>query len=108
KRSRDVAFAGWLRGQPSCGEVADAVERCGSLVMLRYYWKLEETRIRGVYPSFCRKRFLCSMCDYLRACKTLCKYVERVLFIVRQRQLKPYMVTFTVKDGEELRERVNH
>jgi len=107
-RGRDRQFAEWLKGHNP--EVAEAVAKCSAEIVLRHYESVGETRLKAVYPDFCRKRFLCSMCDAMRAGRTLGKYVDRVLSVLRKLRWQHvcYMVTFTVKDGESLIERVRH
>lgn len=107
-RARDRDFAEWLKAHDP--ETAAAVERCGSGIVMRHYHSVGETRVKAILPEFCRKRFLCSMCDAIRAGKTLGKYVDRVLSVLREYKWQHccYLVTFTVKDGEDLGERVRH
>lgn len=105
-RARDTEFAAWLFQHDP--ETSLSVGGCGARLVMRHYETVGETRIKAVLPEFCRKRFLCSMCDAIRAGKTLGRYVDRVLTVLREEKwrCKCYLVTFTVKDGEDLAERV--
>lgn len=107
-RRRDVEFAEWC--EPYDREGSRAVLGCSRALLLRHYESAAQTRVTAVLPDFCRRRFMCSLCDAVRAGKTLAQYVDKVLTVLRGEHwmMCPYLVTLTVKDGDDLRERMNH
>lgn len=107
KRARDVTFSKWLESESP--ELAKSVRECSAIIGLRNYVDHGETRVRYVLPGFCRRRFLCSLCDSMRASKTLGRYVERVMAARKANgYLRCYLVTLTVRNGDSLEERFGH
>ena len=49
------------------------------------------------------------MCAGVRAARSMKRYLDRIQELMRQNpRLKPVLITFTVKNGEDLDERFNH
>lgn len=84
-----------------------ALSDCGNYLVFRDYFTIGEIRLAKA--SFCRKHLLCPLCAIRRGAKVLQKYLTLYELVKAQNpSLKPYMVTFTVKDGPDLKERFNH
>jgi len=82
----------------------DSLRNCGNYLLFRDYYTVGEVRLKAA--SFCKKHLLCPLCAITRGAKHLCKYHERYQSLVEDNpSLKPYMVTFTIKDGPSLSER---
>ncbi|MBV6620836.1 protein rep, partial [Acinetobacter baumannii] len=57
----------------------------------------------------CSEHLLCPFCAGIRASKAIQKYSERVDQVLSENpRLKPVMITVTVKNGVDLRERFTH
>lgn len=80
---------------------------CGSYLVFRDYYTVGKIRLHSA--SFCRKHLLCPLCAVRRGAKALKAYTDRLAVILRANpKLKPYMVTVTTKNGEDLAERFEH
>ena len=109
-------MAAWLREQvgiapqnfevAQVGAVADALDQCGAWLVFREYCTIGETRLTAA--NFCGRWKLCPMCALRRSSRMLRGYAPKVMSICEQRTLQPWMVTLTVKDGENLTERMDH
>lgn len=83
------------------------LSRCGNYLVFRNYYTAEKVRL--THAHFCKRHLLCPLCAIRRASKFVQNYQERYQTIVRDRpDLEPYMVTLTVKNGSNLKERFNH
>lgn len=81
-----------------------AMRECGNYLLFRDYYTIGEIRLKAA--SFCKKHLLCPLCAIRRGAAHLKKYHDRYLYLVEQNtRLKPYLVTFTIKDGPDLKER---
>ena len=57
----------------------------------------------------CKQHLLCPFCAALRASKAMQKYLERIDQVLQEnRNLKPVLITLTVKNGFDLAERSEH
>jgi len=87
--------------------LATKIENCGSYLAFKYYFTKDEVRLAGA--KTCRKALLCPFCARGRASRYAQAYHSRVGHVLSEnRLLKPYMVTVTVADGEQLSERFIH
>lgn len=83
------------------------LRRCGEYLLFRDYYTIGEVRLHAA--NFCQLHMLDPLCDMRRASKFTAAYLVRLLEILKERPfLRPYLVTFTVKDGPDLLERFNH
>jgi len=83
------------------------LEGCGSHLLFRHYYTVDKVRLHAAY--FCKKHLLCPLCAIRRGAKMVKAYMDRLQVILAENpRLKPYLVTLTVKDGGDLRERFNH
>ena len=85
----------------------DAVSKCADWMAFRHYPTLEQTKLHAA--NFCCVHLVCGFCAIRRGARMMARYLERFR-IVRQAspELRPYLVTFTVKNGPELIERLLH
>lgn len=81
--------------------------QCANYLVFHDYYTVEELRL--VKASTCKKSLLCPFCAARRAAKMVEKNLAKVeAAMASQASLKPVMITFTVKNGENLLERFNH
>lgn len=89
------------------GKLADKLSHCGHWLKFRHYYTVDQLRLHAA--DFCKKHLLCPFCAMRRAAKYLRAYLEKLEVVQRDHAgLKAYMVTLTVKDGEDLAERFTH
>ena len=81
--------------------------KCGDYLVFRHYWTVDKVRLHGA--RLCGKSLLCQLCAIRRGSKALKAYADRWEVIHAEKPaLKPFLVTLTVKDGPDLKERFNH
>lgn len=105
KGALDVAeYMGTL---PKHQAIANTVKGCGNYLLFRHFFTIDTVKLHAA--SFCRKHLLCPLCAIRRGAKALGAYLDRFEAIKRANaRLKPFLVTLTVKDGPDLRERFKH
>ena len=82
------------------------METCGSYLVFKHYFNRDEVRLHAA--KFCKKHMLCPFCAMRRGAKYVQAYQERLAVVLNQRPgLRAFMVTLTIKDGEDLKERFN-
>lgn len=87
-------------------KVLDRVTRCGDYLLFRHYYTVDQTRLHAA--TLCKAHLLCQLCAIRRGAKSLAAYLQRFEAIRASRpSLKPFMVTLTLKHGEDLKERFN-
>lgn len=83
------------------------LDGCGNYLQFRHYYTVDKVRLHAA--NLCRKHLLCPLCAIRRGSKALSAYLDRYQAIKAQRpHLKPYFVTFTVKNGDDLYDRFLH
>lgn len=83
------------------------LSRCADYLLFRHYFTVDKVRLHAA--QFCKIHLLCPMCAIRRGAKALAAYLQRFEAIKLQRpQLRAWMVTLTVKDGDNLEERFKH
>jgi hypothetical protein len=88
-------------------KISDKLNRCGSYLLFRDYYTTGKVRLQAA--DFCKKHLLCPLCAIRRGAKMLKAYLDRVAVITAENpKLKAYLVTLTVKDGDDLQERFKH
>jgi len=88
-------------------DTARQLEACGDYLAFRHYFTVDKVRLHAA--SLCRKHLLCPLCAIRRGAKALGAYSDRWKVIRAEKPLlRPFMVTLTVKDGEDLDERFKH
>lgn len=87
--------------------IARKVSECGEWLAFRHYYTVDEVRLHGA--MLCKKHLLCQLCAIRRGARSLRSYLERWEVIRAEKtSLRPFLVTLTVKDGEDLDERFRH
>jgi hypothetical protein len=90
------------------GRLCDLVRGCGTWLHLREWLESGESRLRNA--NFCTKFLLCRCCAARRAAKLVVAYARKVETVMASRPIPliPAMVTLTVRNGEDLSERLQH
>ena len=92
---------------PEHQAMAEKVRTCGDYLVFRHYYTVDQVRLHGA--SLCRKHLLCPLCAIRRGAKALKAYADRWEVIHAEKpHLLPFLVTLTVKDGADLKERFKH
>jgi hypothetical protein len=108
-RALDVAeYIGQVaQAKPILRSLADRVASCGDYLVFRHYFTVDKVRLHGA--SLCMKHLLCPLCAIRRGSKALKAYLDRweVLQASKPR-LRAFLITLTVKDGDDLAERFKH
>lgn len=87
--------------------ISHRVQSCGDYLLFRHFFTVDQVRLHAAH--FCKKHLLCPLCAIRRGAKALAAYLARFEVIkAKNPNLKPYLVTLTVKDGEDLEERFKH
>jgi len=88
-------------------KIAFKLRRCGEYLLFRHYQTVDQVRLHAA--DFCKKHLLCPLCAIRRGAKMVKAYMDRLEVIGQYHPaVKAYLVTLTVKDGEDLGERFRH
>lgn len=83
------------------------LDSCGGWMKFHHYFTVGVVRLAEA--CWCRKHLICPLCAIRRGAKQLAAYLERYQIIMAQNPgLKTSMVTLTVKNGPDLKERLEH
>lgn len=105
KSALDVAE--YMATLPKHQAMSNTVKGCGNYLLFRHFFTVDVVKLHAA--SFCRKHLLCPLCAIRRGAKALAAYLDRFEAIKRtSADLRPFLVTLTVKDGPDLRERFQH
>ena len=105
KGALDVA--NYMATLPEHQAMGAKVQGCGDYLVFRHYYTVDKVRLHGA--SLCKKHLLCPLCAIRRGAKSLKAYLDRFEIIKAAKpHLKPFLVTLTVKDGDDLEERFKH
>lgn len=105
-RDHATAMHAYLRSQDE-PLLSAALAMCGNWLVFHHYYTVGKLRLANA--CFCKKHLLCALCAIRRGSKQLNAYLERFLYIKSENQaLRASMVTLTVKNGDDLRERFEH
>lgn len=103
KRALDVAE--YIDG--SNEKLSKRIAGCGDFLLFRHYQTVDQVRLHKAF--LCGKHLLCPLCAIRRGCKALAAYLPRYETARGMTpSLRPFLVTLTVKDGADLRERFDH
>lgn len=89
-------------------KVRESLDECGSFLVFRHYFTV------GVYKlvtgSTCKKHLLCALCAIRRAAKCIAVYSEKISQVCQEQatEYDELMITFTVKNGDDLADRFDH
>lgn len=93
--------------RPEAFKLGQKVTGCASVLCFRHYLKVDERRLLGAIT--CQQHYLCEFCAIRRAAKSMAAYMQRLQKLMSDDPtLKPYMLTLTVKNGFDLKERFDH
>ena len=80
---------------------------CGNYLLFHQYYTVGKARLARM--KSCRKHLLCPLCAARRGAKSLKSYLDRYHVVLSENpRLRPYLVTLTVKNGDDLTERRRH
>lgn len=107
---RAISMSNWIRqNRLDKNEkfLATLLKDCGDYLIFRNYFTVNQIRLHGM--TSCKKHILCPLCAIRRGAKSVKAYVDR-LEVIKQSQgkIRASLVTFTVKNGEDLKERFHH
>ena len=88
-------------------KMSNKLANCANYLVFRHYFRIDEVRLHAA--QFCKKHLLCPMCAIRRGAKMLKAYLEKYQQVLAKSPgLCPYLVTLTVKNGDDLSERMQH
>lgn len=88
-------------------QLGHQVAGCGGFLLFHHYFTVDQVRLHAA--NFCRRHLLCPLCAIRRGAKALGAYVPRYEAVIASEPLlRPFLVTLTVRDGEDLKERFDH
>ncbi len=77
------------------------LKSCGNYLAFLHYFTVDEMRLHAA--QFCKKHLLCPLCAIRRGAKMLKAYLKKYQSVIAERpSLSPYLVTLTVKNGDDL------
>ena len=81
--------------------------RCGNYLKFHHYYTVGKVRLASA--RFCKQHLICPLCAIRRGAKTLQAYTERYQAIMTEHpSWRLSMITVTVKNGDNLKERFEH
>jgi plasmid rolling circle replication initiator protein Rep len=93
--------------RPDIHKLYTNVTTCADYLVFHDYYTVDQLRLVKAYT--CKKHLLCPFCAARRAAKAVEKNIERVTTVLESdKNLKPVMLTLTVKNGDDLQERFLH
>lgn len=108
-KERALAMRDYLMtlGESSAVKAAGLLQDCGNYLHFRHYFTVNQVRLHAA--CFCKQHLICPLCAIRRGSKTLEAYLKRFRAVQAERpELKPYLMTFTVRDSAGLEERMLH
>lgn len=89
--------------------VAERLGECGNLLIFREYLAGDEGAFNRLHAArFCQQHLVCPFCAIRRGARMNRTYAPVIAALVRQKQLKPYLGTWTIANGPDLDERFEH
>ena len=107
--ARSLLMLEHLRDAPSPASMktAASLASCGNYLHFREYFTVGKVRLHNA--TFCKQHLVCPLCAIRRGAKGLGAYLTRWQVIQQERpELRPYLLTLTVKNGDDLAERQTH
>lgn len=84
----------------------DRIRHCGEWLRFRHYYTVNQHKLTA--GNFCDKPLICGLCAILRGSRLLASYLARLQLVqVVEPRLRPVMVTLSVRNGEDLAERLD-
>lgn len=107
--ARALQMLEYLRDNPdhNTARATAGLASCGNYLHFREYFTVGKVRLHRA--QFCKQHLICPLCAIRRGSKALGVYLDRWEVIRAERpDLKPYLITLTVKNGDDLAERQKH
>lgn len=112
-KTRSREMAAYIHGirepkkRPDIERLHSALVSCADYLVFHDYYTVEDIRL--VKAHTCKKHLLCPFCARRRASKMVDKNLPKIeTAMASEKALKPVMITLTVKNGFDLRERFTH
>jgi hypothetical protein len=111
QKKRALEVLEYAKASAQRGEYFDIplkrLELCGEYLVFQHYPAVNQVRLHAA--RFCKMHILCPLCAIRRGSKALGAYLPKYEALRASRPLlRPFLVTFTVKDGLDLVERFKH
>lgn len=95
-----------IKSEPSA-KASAGLATCGNYLHFREYFTVGKVRLHNA--TFCKQHLICPLCAIRRGAKALGAYLARWQVIQAEHpDLRPYLLTLTVKNGDDLEERQKH
>lgn len=109
-RATDMAkYIGELKSpqRPDLQKLHTNLKNCANYLVFHDYYTIEETRL--VKSKTCKKHLLCPFCAARRGAKMLHQNLPKIESVIAENPARKLaLVTLTVKNGHDLRERYQH
>jgi hypothetical protein len=109
-RHRATQILGHLDGlgnTDGSARAADRLRHCGEYLLFRHYHTVDEVKLHAA--EFCKQHLVCPLCAIRRSAKQVGAYADRLeVILANEPQLRPVFITYTVKNGFDLAERMAH
>jgi len=80
---------------------------CGNYLVFHDYFTVGQVKLHSA--SFCKAHLVCNLCAIRRASKGMEAYLKKYTAVIEDRPLLlPYLVTLTILNGDDLKERYMH
>lgn len=107
---RSVGMSNWIRQNHPDKEsllLSSALRDCGDHLIFRDYFTVGQIRLHSMCS--CKKHILCPLCAIRRGAKCIDAYVKKAEVLLQENAgLRFSLITLTVKNGADLRERFKH
>lgn len=89
-------------------KVWKALDECGSFLQFRHYFTRDVYKL--IAGCTCKKHLLCALCAIRRAAKLIAMYSAKISQVKAESSsnFDEWMITWTVRNGEDLAERFDH
>lgn len=88
-------------------KTAASLASCGHYLHFREYFTVGKVRLHNA--TFCKQHLVCPLCAIRRGAKALGAYLARWEVLQEKHpELRPYLITLTVKNGDDLVDRQAH
>jgi len=96
-----------LQHEPVLHKEGELLQACSAWLVFRHFYLADQYRLIG--GCTCKKHLLCAMCALRRSAKTVMVYAAKIKQVLEHHsQLVPVLITLTVKNGPDLKERTDH
>ena len=86
---------------------AQKLKECGNFLLFKNFYTIDQVKLSKFHV--CNQHLLCPFCAGIRASRSLQRYTKRIDEVLKKnRKLKPVLITFTVVNGPDLKERSEH